>query len=366
VKANEHNQEWRLTGFYGIPHREQRRESWDSLRTLSQQSTLPWCIVGDFNDIFSNDDKRGHAYTWSRSMGPNIVVEERIDRALVTNAWMNMFPRCMLSNLISGAFDHFPILLETEPRIFEYRKRQFRFENSWLMEPELNQVVEEAATSRKNKNKLTKLSTEDGIKVNTHAGLKILSSDYFTNLFAPTQCNAELILQAISTCLTSNDNKILVALFEEEFCEATFHMHSDKVPGPNGLNPTFYKRFWSLCGKEVITACKHWLNEGTLPNSMGNIDEGTWYPPPADYVKCNIDAAIFSPEKKTSMRACVHNDEGQFITAMSAHINVVMTPAEAEAYARQQGIMWMAMLDYRSVQFITAMLAHINAVMTPT
>jgi hypothetical protein len=127
--------------------------------------------VGDFNDILSNDDKRGrvphpqwllngfrqavedcelidiplhgHSYTWSRSMGPDIVVEERLDRALVTNTWMNMFPRCMLNNLISGASDHSPILLETEPRIYEYRKRQFRFENSWLMEPELNQVVEE-------------------------------------------------------------------------------------------------------------------------------------------------------------------------------------------------------------------------------
>jgi exonuclease III len=54
VKANDHNQEWRLTGFYGIPQREQRRESWNILRMLYQQSTLPWCIVGDFNDVLSN------------------------------------------------------------------------------------------------------------------------------------------------------------------------------------------------------------------------------------------------------------------------------------------------------------------------
>jgi hypothetical protein len=47
------------------------------------------------------------------------VVEERLDRALVTNAWMNIFPRSMLSNLISGASDHSPILLETEPQIYE-------------------------------------------------------------------------------------------------------------------------------------------------------------------------------------------------------------------------------------------------------
>ncbi|MCI05315.1 putative ribonuclease H protein, partial [Trifolium medium] len=83
------------------------------------------------------------------------------------------------------------------------------------------------------------------------------------------------------------------------------------------------------------------------PSARTQVQHATWYPPPANYVKCNIDAAIFSPEKKPSMGACVRNNEGQFITAMSAHISTVMTPAEAEAWALQQGIMWMAMLGYR-------------------
>jgi ribonuclease HI len=87
------------------------------------------------------------------------------------------------------------------------------------------------------------------------------------------------------------------------------------------------------------------------PSTRTQVQHATWYPPPADFVKCNIDAAIFSPEKKTSMGACGRNDEGQFITAMSAYISAVMTPAEAEAWALQQGIMWMAMLGYRNVIF---------------
>jgi len=49
---------WRLTGFYGCPENGRRRDSWDLLRTLSQDNTLPWCIMGDFNDILSNDEKR--------------------------------------------------------------------------------------------------------------------------------------------------------------------------------------------------------------------------------------------------------------------------------------------------------------------
>lgn len=51
--------QWRFTGYYGYPERARRRESWQLLRTLSGQSTLPWAIMGDFNDLLSQSEKRG-------------------------------------------------------------------------------------------------------------------------------------------------------------------------------------------------------------------------------------------------------------------------------------------------------------------
>jgi hypothetical protein len=49
----------RFTGFYGYPEHERRRESWDLLRSLAQDTSLPWCVMGDFNDMLSAEDKRG-------------------------------------------------------------------------------------------------------------------------------------------------------------------------------------------------------------------------------------------------------------------------------------------------------------------
>jgi exonuclease III len=49
---------WRLTGFYGYPKGSRRRDSWNFLRQLSRSSTLPWCVIGDFNDILSSDEKK--------------------------------------------------------------------------------------------------------------------------------------------------------------------------------------------------------------------------------------------------------------------------------------------------------------------
>ena len=49
---------WRLTGFYSCLERSRRRDSWDLVRTLHGNSSLPWCILGDFNDIISAMDKK--------------------------------------------------------------------------------------------------------------------------------------------------------------------------------------------------------------------------------------------------------------------------------------------------------------------
>lgn len=52
---------WRLTGLYGEPDRRQRKKMWDLLRILARESSLPWCTIGDMNNVTSQQDKRGCA-----------------------------------------------------------------------------------------------------------------------------------------------------------------------------------------------------------------------------------------------------------------------------------------------------------------
>lgn len=37
---------------------------------------------------------------------------------------------------------------------------------------------------------------------------------------------------------------LLAPFSKEEFKKAVFQMHPDKAPGPDDLNPAFYRRFW--------------------------------------------------------------------------------------------------------------------------
>ncbi|KAK6140574.1 hypothetical protein DH2020_025681 [Rehmannia glutinosa] len=162
---------YRLTGYYGFPERGRRRQSWNFLRHLANQSTLPWCCIGDFNDLLSSSEKRGnidhpswlltgfrsaiddcglvdlgmlgYQFTWERGRGSLNWVEERLDRGLATLHWFASFPNCKIWNLEASMSDHSPILLELGLRYRIKKVRKFRFENVWLREKECKSVVQE-------------------------------------------------------------------------------------------------------------------------------------------------------------------------------------------------------------------------------
>jgi hypothetical protein len=163
--------EWRLTCYYGYPERGRRAQAWDLLRELRDMSDLPWCVIGDFNDLLSQEDKRGvhphpnwlcngfrtavsdcdltdihlegYPFTWSKSRGRETVIEERLDRAMATSTWLMMYPEVKLQNLLASHFDHSPILLQNSPVVRIQSNYMFRFENLWLKEEDVEEVVED-------------------------------------------------------------------------------------------------------------------------------------------------------------------------------------------------------------------------------
>lgn len=50
---------WRLTGFYGEPRPEDRHITWRLIRSLREQSQLPWLCMGDFNEVLYGSEHFG-------------------------------------------------------------------------------------------------------------------------------------------------------------------------------------------------------------------------------------------------------------------------------------------------------------------
>ncbi|XP_030505207.2 uncharacterized protein LOC115720191 [Cannabis sativa] len=157
---------------YGEPNRNRRERTWNLLRTLAGSSSLPWCVIGDVNNILSQEDKKGgqpypgwllegfqkaltdchlfdldltgYPFTWEKSRGTTLWVEIRLDRAMFTEAGTLLFQGAKLFNLETSTSDHSPLFLEpifVEQTSTNYR---FRFENAWLKEPMCFQIVEDS------------------------------------------------------------------------------------------------------------------------------------------------------------------------------------------------------------------------------
>ena len=62
--------------------------------------------------------------------------------------------------------------------------------------------------------------------------------------------------------------KLSAPFSTDEFKHALFHMHPDKSPGPDGLNPTFYQKFWALVGEDIFKQYTSWLKELQFPPKL--------------------------------------------------------------------------------------------------
>jgi hypothetical protein len=59
--------------------------------------------------------------------------------------------------------------------------------------------------------------------------------------------------------------------------------------------------------------------------------QNTWKLPPTNYLKCNIDGALFTMSNQVSMRACIRDENGQFVAATTMYIDAIVTPTGGEA-----------------------------------
>ncbi|XP_074359411.1 uncharacterized protein LOC141698585 [Apium graveolens] len=226
---------YRLTGIYGEPDRSKRYETCSLIRSFESNNSNLWCLIGDMNNVLSQSDKRGgnpypqsllkgfqdvlnvsdqvdmhlsdYQFTWERGFGSNKHIEVRLDRALVSPSFFNMFKEAKLSKLEVSTSNHSPIWLEPEIRFTVQCKKMFHFENAWLMEPMCYNLVEE-------------------------------------------------------------NEMLLAEIDEKEVKAALFNMHHDKSPGPDGMTPIFYQKCQNIAKSDVTTVIRNFFEIGVLDDEL--------------------------------------------------------------------------------------------------
>ena len=115
-------------------------------------------MIGDFNQVFSQEEKRGgrpvasssrdkpgeiinnkglidihfsgNPFTWSNRREALANIKERLDRVFSNDKWRILFPRAAVRHIPTSTSDHSPILLLSEGEDRNI-KRPFKFEKTW-------------------------------------------------------------------------------------------------------------------------------------------------------------------------------------------------------------------------------------------
>lgn len=158
---------WWLTGVYGPKRDEDKLSFLAELREVRSSCPGPWMIAGDFNMIYSSEDKNndnvnrvmmgrfrrfvndlelkeipllGRRYTWSNERASPTLV--KLDRVLCTNDWEDLYPESLLQSAATEMSDHCPLVLGLCERIAG--KRRFHFESFWPRLPGFYETVQQS------------------------------------------------------------------------------------------------------------------------------------------------------------------------------------------------------------------------------
>ncbi|CAM8995263.1 unnamed protein product [Rhodiola kirilowii] len=159
---------FRVTLFYGAPTPALRARSWELIRQLSTLSSLPWCLMGDFNEILNFTDVsknalrrvkpmlqfrsvledcdltdlgfKGYKFTYTNRRKGKDETRCRLDRVLANPEWRNLFPDAFVYHLSTFHSDHVPIQLCFQP-VQSRRTKLFRYEAMWSRDSRFKEFV---------------------------------------------------------------------------------------------------------------------------------------------------------------------------------------------------------------------------------
>lgn len=163
---------WHATFVYGEPRVENRNRMWSLLSSLKTSSSLPWIVLGDFNEAlwqfehFSIKKRNepqmqsfrdvlqlcslhdlgfsGVPYTFDNRREGQANLKVRLDRAVADDNWRELFNSSKVVHLTTTRSDHCPILVTLSTELQRQSRTKCRqYEIFWEREPALPEVIKD-------------------------------------------------------------------------------------------------------------------------------------------------------------------------------------------------------------------------------
>ncbi|GKV21679.1 hypothetical protein SLEP1_g31635 [Rubroshorea leprosula] len=195
--------DWFLSGIYGRPQIATRALLWNELSTIAENISMPWMMIGDFNDVLDQSEKFGgnricqarfraylecmnncnmidlgfvgNRFTWINMRFSHQLIRERLDRAWENPEWKLLFPEATLFHLPRTSSDHCPILLDLKPFTPRTGSRPFRMEKFWLDHPEFQALIQQICRSGQRVNPAkSKIFFSKNVSINNRESLSTI------------------------------------------------------------------------------------------------------------------------------------------------------------------------------------------------
>lgn len=130
--------------IYAPARKEWKSEFWNELILYVNSLSLPFIILGDFNEISQISDKLGGAqynssrslimqnlfsnvscieiafvgqrFTWRKKKAGHNYIYERLDRGVASSSWLGIFPQAKIKHHVFTSSDHCQISLDYMPK----------------------------------------------------------------------------------------------------------------------------------------------------------------------------------------------------------------------------------------------------------
>jgi hypothetical protein len=144
---------------------------------------------------------------------------------------------------------------------------------TWLKDGDRNSKFFHISTIiRRKKNSIDAIRGEDGVWRVKYSKIRDYMVGNFQHLFSEEPISFPSDLENLISPMISDSDNILFCEIPSPLVikETLFGMQSLKSPGPDGLPPLFYKKYWKVVGQSVIKAVQNFFISSKMLREVNN------------------------------------------------------------------------------------------------
>ncbi|XP_057418021.1 uncharacterized protein LOC130712200 [Lotus japonicus] len=313
---------WDCTFVYGDPSPQRRRSLWPRIANLRYRIDIPWCLIGDFNEILHAHEKdglrpqthsilqrfqefvhhsglmdldlKGNKFTWHSNQRDGFITREKIDRVLTNWHWRSIFPNASAMAYPQISSDHSPVLLDPSPPTWSITP--FKFEVFWEEHEQCQEMVNQGWSNpmtndncwqdlsnriRNSKRtlwtwqkKVFKVADKEIIRLKQHLQQVQEKPHHLVDWSEVSNLKVEIDRlwrqEELFWGQRSRINwaRLLLEVSDAEIAEAVNELGGLKAPGPDGLNGLFFKNHWETVKGSVCAAVRDFFLTGNLSSEI--------------------------------------------------------------------------------------------------